>query len=247
MNPNLDDIPLATSQPQDHQPLQEILFVAKEIEAAFYAPPIPEKTAPVAIPQLPQSATMKTCPICGNEIIVEARFCSFCRTQFEVTVKGYCTNCHIIVEADAQGRCHRCGNTVLDKQVESHFISAPPDAQPSSVPSPAVQPKLAVPAPGPREYLIVLFAEIPPSQGQLRELADAVSAQDNHPVELLDAIRITGAMPTTADSYVVTVALLACQKHHILIETSRDTIAFRPAVSSATGMQLGLITITIRS
>ena len=50
--------------------------------------------------------------------------CRFCRARFEVAVRGYCTYCHAVVQADENGRCQRCKNGVIDRQVESKLLGA---------------------------------------------------------------------------------------------------------------------------
>ncbi|KAF0108264.1 MAG: hypothetical protein FD146_838 [Anaerolineaceae bacterium] len=57
--------------------------------------------------------------MCAEEIPAEAAACPFCGTEFDVTIRGYCSNCHSLVQADAAGKCLKCGTEVLDRQVES--------------------------------------------------------------------------------------------------------------------------------
>jgi hypothetical protein len=95
-----------------------------------------------------------------------------------------------------------------------------------------------------QEYLIILHTDVPPTESQARELASTVSEQDHLPVKVLSVIR-SDRLPSGPDEYVVTLALLTCDQHHIPFDSNRDTIAFRPAVSALTGIPLGLITITV--
>jgi len=37
---------------------------------------------------------------------------------------GYCTHCHALVQVDENGRCRRCKNGVIDRQVESKLLGA---------------------------------------------------------------------------------------------------------------------------
>ena len=64
----------------------------------------------------------KKCPMCAEMIPVEAATCEYCGAEFQVTITGYCTNCHEVREADEKGHCKQCGSEVADKHIESKFV-----------------------------------------------------------------------------------------------------------------------------
>jgi len=61
------------------------------------------------------SADTKQCPSCGAQIEAEARICRSCGARFDVTIKGYCPTCHGVVQADENGACRQCGETLFDR------------------------------------------------------------------------------------------------------------------------------------
>ncbi|MEW6093183.1 MAG: DUF805 domain-containing protein, partial [Chloroflexota bacterium] len=89
----------------------------------------------------------------------EARLCRFCKARFEVSVKGYCTNCHAEVTLDGDGKCSRCGGEVEDRHIVSALVGAqpPPAAPVGASPAPAFA---AVPAPQPGERVSMPFWQL---------------------------------------------------------------------------------------
>jgi hypothetical protein len=99
----------------------------------------------------------KQCPCCGNEIKAKARICRFCGARFEITTKGYCTNCHKMVEVDDSNHCSECGSEVIDPHVVSNLTQSPTPAQPTSQPLPTA----SIPQP-------VVTPSYPPTEAKTR-------------------------------------------------------------------------------
>jgi len=70
--------------------------------------------------------TEKKCPMCAEQILLEAPACPFCGAKFVVTRAGYCQSCHTVREANEDNCCIRCGTGLVDLQIKSEYIQ--PDA-----------------------------------------------------------------------------------------------------------------------
>ena len=68
----------------------------------------------------------KKCPKCHKQIDWEAKVCPNCRTEFDISIHGYCTNCHATVLADENGNCQKCGLEVYDWVMESRPRTSTP-------------------------------------------------------------------------------------------------------------------------
>lgn len=63
--------------------------------------------------------------MCAEQIPLEATVCEYCAAQFEVTITGYCQNCHQVREADENGCCKVCNGEIIDRRVESRLVEEP--------------------------------------------------------------------------------------------------------------------------
>ena len=123
--------------------------VAKpEAEPEPAAPPPPARIEPVLITE-----KTKDCPTCGKALEAAAEACPNCGAKFEVHTRAYCTHCHKLIQATADGKCPECqGSDLLDPRLYSTLIAAgtPPaqsaaEGKPIEAVTAAIPPEKPVP------------------------------------------------------------------------------------------------------
>ncbi len=67
----------------------------------------------------------KICSSCTSHIPIEEKTCPHCGAWFDVTIKGYCPNCQVTVQASGNRWCCRCGGELTDPRVESKVVEQP--------------------------------------------------------------------------------------------------------------------------
>jgi len=111
---------MTRSQLLGETPAKPKLGEAKE--PATPVPPLP--ASPKAEPVIVIGDT-KECPTCDKKINATAETCSTCGAKFEVYTRAYCTHCHKIIHAIAEGKCPDCqNNDLLDPRLYSKITAA---------------------------------------------------------------------------------------------------------------------------
>jgi uncharacterized protein YneR len=121
----------------EEAPVMEAEGIVEDVAPS--AEPLPPVTPEeVSTTEAEIIAETKTCPMCAEEIMLEARICHYCRTRFEISIQGYCANCHGLVNVNEDDRCAQCGGEVIDRQIQSRWLGEDSGTFIPSVQVPAV-------------------------------------------------------------------------------------------------------------
>jgi uncharacterized membrane protein YhaH (DUF805 family) len=96
----------------------------------------------------------RDCPTCGKALEAAAEACPDCGAKFKVHTRAYCTHCHKLIQATADGKCPDCrGSNLLDPRLYSGLIAAgtlPAQSAAQGKPSEAVTAAVPLEKPAPQ-------------------------------------------------------------------------------------------------